>query len=223
MRIFGNTMEAYPEILRDIVKFGRTLKSNTVQNIKDVGDEYTMKELQLYSFCIVDDSDNLTTCKDPDWVKEEFKERLIALNPGEAWKLREEYWSTFLTEGKMCYTYGERMSSIIPEVIDLLGENPGTRQGIIALWERGDHFVTQGKKRVPCSMYYNLQIRDGKLDIIYHMRSSDFYEHFRNDLTLAGLLKRFIAHELEVPIGKTFMSIDSLHAYKKNWGDLNIH
>ena len=49
MRIFDNTTEAYPEILRDIVKFGRTAFSKTVQNLKDVSpEEYSMKELNLH-------------------------------------------------------------------------------------------------------------------------------------------------------------------------------
>lgn len=233
MRIFGNTAEAYPEILRDIVKFGRTLKSNTVQNWKDVGDEYIMKEVQCYSFCVTDDSDMMETCKDPEWLEKEFEERIGSLaNPGEAWKLREEYWKQCMPDGKFCYTYGQRMVRATQQVIGLLSKNQGTRQGVVCLWRDLDHSNTNGKKRVPCSMYYNLQIREGKVDIIYHMRSSDFFEHFRNDFTLACKLKQYVAAQVnalltegETPlgIGKTFMTVDSLHAYKKDWESLNIY
>ncbi len=225
MRIYSNTAEAYKEILRDIVKMGRTLKSNTVQNLKDVGDEYIMKELQLYSFMVADDSDIMETCKDPEWIKKEFQERVSMdiINPGEAWKLRSDYWQQFMTNGKLCYTYGARMARATIAVEDLLTKNPNTRQGCIVLWRDNDHYVTNGKKRVPCSMYYNIQIRDGKVDIIYHMRSSDFFEHFRNDFTLACLLKRYMADRLGLPAGNSFMSVDSLHAYKKDWGTLGIH
>lgn len=222
MRIFENTEEAYPEILRDIVKFGRLVKSNTVQNWKEVGDEYLMSEVQLYSFCVVDDSDMFDTCKDSEWVKEEFRERLVNVNPGIAWELRKNYWETVMTDGKFCYTYGERMYEIIPKVIELLKSNEGTRQAVITLWQYGDHFLTNGEKRVPCSMYYNFHYREQALDLIYHMRSSDYYEHFRNDFTLASMLKQYVAKELGVKPGKTFMSVDSLHAYKKDWASLNI-
>ena len=227
MRIFDNTAEAYPEILRDIIKFGRTAFSKTVQNLVDVGpEEYSMKELQLYSFCILDDSDRRDTCKDLEWLMLEFRERVYKQqnpNPGVAWVVREEYWRKFLKDGKFCYTYGERMQDSVNKAIDLLRYNPETRQAIISIWDRvEDTMNTGGIKRVPCTMYYNLQIREGKLDIIYHMRSSDYFEHFRNDLTLAGELKHWVANKIRVPAGKTFMSVDSLHAYKKDWGTLGI-
>ena len=228
MRIFENTAEAYPEILRDIVKFGREEFSNTVQNLTDINrDDYLMKELQLYSFCILDDSDRRFTCKDPEWVLFEHKERISPErfpNPGVAYKLREDYWKQFQdAEGKFCYTYGDRIVYALSKATKLLQKNPGTRQAIISVWDREiDPQNTGGKKRVPCSVYYNVQIRDGKLDIIYHMRSSDFFEHFKNDVTLAGELRNTIANYLKVPNGKLFMVVDSLHAYKKNWGTLGI-
>lgn len=228
MRIFDNTTEAYPEILRDIVKFGRTAFSKTVQNLKDVSpEEYSMKELQLYSFCILDDSDRRNTCKDLEWLMLEFRERVFESNnpnPGEAYIVRKEYWNKFLTDGKFCYTYGERMKPSLHKAIMLLMGNPETRQAIISVWDREiDTQNTGGIKRVPCTMYYNVQIREGKVDIIYHMRSSDFFEHFRNDLTLAGELKHFVSKSIGVPPGKTFMSVDSLHAYKKDWETLGIY
>lgn len=224
MRIFENAEEAYPEILRDLVKFGREVKSNTVQNWKDVSDDFLMKEIQLYSFCIANPTDCVLQSKDPDWVQVEFRERLANTNPGEAWELRAEYWRSVMTDGKFCYTYGERLYDVIPQVVGLLRDNPGTRQAILSLWEHKDHYNTGGKKRVPCSMYYNLQIREGALDIIYHMRSSDYYEHFRNDVALARLLQVEISRRLDnVPTGKLLMTIDSLHTYKKDWGKLNIY
>ena len=228
MRIFENTAQAYSEILRDIVKFGRIEKSNTVQNLANVSDDYIMKELQMYSFCVLDDSDRRENCKDLEWVMLEFRERVRKQrnpNPGVAWMIREEYWKTFLnTEGKFCYTYGERMLKSVNKALQLLRDNPGTRQAIISVWDRQiDVENTGGKKRVPCSMYYNIQIRDGAVDIIYHMRSSDFFEHFRNDVALAGELKGFFAANMNRPSGKLLMVIDSLHAYKKDWGTLGIY
>lgn len=232
MRVFDNTTQAYPEILRDIIKFGRVVKSNTVQNIKDVSDDFKMKELQLYSFCVLDDSDRFATCKDPDWVVKEFHERWAVgigeetelVNPGVAYKMREKYWKQFLnSRGQFCYTYGERFKNSLNKVITLLKKNLETRQGIVCLWDiHTDPISIGGNRRVPCSMYYNLQYRDGGLDIIYHMRSSDFHEHFRNDFTLASELKYAIAKSCNLNPGKTFMVIDSLHAYKKDWEYLNI-
>jgi thymidylate synthase len=72
-------------------------------------------------------------------------------------------------------------------------------------------------------MYYNFRERNGKVDIIYHMRSSDYYEHFRNDIALAYLLLKYIATLSGKEVGSLYMTIDSLHAYKKDWGKLEIY
>lgn len=227
MRIYTNSTELLEAVIRDVVKYGREVKSTTVQNLVGVSDDYLMKELQCYSFCLLNPASTLekSFVKDPEWVKAEIKERISEKgeNPGKAWELREPYWKTFLTEEKFCYSYGERITTSPGKLADLLRANPGTRQAITMIWDREvDIDNVGGKKRVPCSMYYNFQIREGKLDIIYHMRSSDIFEHFRNDVTLAYLYQDYIANLLDIPVGNLFMVVDSLHAYKKDWGSLGI-
>lgn len=69
-------------------------------------------------------------------------------------------------------------------------------------------------------MFYQFMVRDGKLDVIYVMRSSDFATHFQNDIWLADELRRYIASQLNLPIGKFIMFVSSLHIYKKDWDEL---
>ena len=71
-------------------------------------------------------------------------------------------------------------------------------------------------------MYYDFLIRqNGKgekvLHICYHQRSSDFVTHFGNDVYLAWRLMEYVAQEVGIKPGYLYHTIDSLHAYKKDW------
>jgi thymidylate synthase len=248
MRIFANTQEAFPEILRDIVKNGILNKSNSQQDQENVGDDYLSKELTAYSFMVEDPSDSVENAHHPDWVKREIIERTNTqvpwVNPGTNY-LTREYWNNYIytnARGKSIfpYAYNERMGPYLEKVVNLLLENPSTRQAILALWRQDiDGDRVNGVSRIPCSMYYNFQIRGDVLTVIYHMRSCDYFEHFRNDFALAYLIGDWVAHELKAlgrpgsfpPTAarfqdlkvKVIMSMDSLHAYKKDWGHLEIY
>ena len=67
MRVYENCKEAYDEILRDIVKFGRVVHSNNSQDL-DVKDnaDYDTKEAQFYSFVVIDDSDAVSQANHPE-------------------------------------------------------------------------------------------------------------------------------------------------------------
>lgn len=238
MRIFRNTEEAYPEILRDIVKRGVEYHSSSVQGKSTKGDDnYTYKELTLYSFMIEHPQDAVEQSKDPEWVNAEFTERVstINMNPGEAYKLREDLWKPMLNaNGKFDYSYNERIGwEHIVYVTNNICNFPSSRRNIISVWDDSiDKYRLEGPQRVPCSMYYNFRERNGVIDIIYHMRSSDYYEHFKNDIALAYLLLKYVVDvcNYDLPqendcykVGKLFMTIDSLHAYKKDWGKLEIY
>jgi len=217
-RIYQNMKEAISEIQRDIYEMGIKVHPHTMQN-KDVKDDerYETLELQNYSFCILDLSDKNSLVPVLEWCRAEFDERISpnTKNPGEAWKLRPEVWSEFLVDGRFCYTYSERMNAFeqVQNVIRELTVNPDSRQCIIHVHYPEDILIMR-KKRMPCSIYYQLMVRRGELDIIYNMRSCDFNTHFRNDIWQASELRDYIAGELGIPPGRLYMNIGSLHVYK---------
>lgn len=253
-RIYANCKEAISEIQRDLYEMGVEVHTQTMQN-KDISNDpnYSTKEMQNYSFCILnsEDKDDIVKPNELEWCHAEFAERIagwdkpkcseqvvlmnanrdeIVLqtndvpnhdypNPGEAYKLRE-VWNEFLndgSEGKFGYTYNERMAWQIDAVLEELKLHPETRQAIIEIHNRRIDQTNMGKIRVPCSMYYHLMIRDGKLDIIYNMRSTDFFTHFKNDIWLACELRNWFAKQLNIKPGKYFMNASSLHAYRKDF------
>jgi len=223
MRIFMNLGEAYPEIKRDLNKFGVIVHPNTMQDkwVAD-DDDYMTKETQLYTFCILDTTDHLDYAKDPEWCAAEFAERIDTsqevLNPGYAYKIRE-VWEEFVHDGKFGYTYHDRMAFQVQKIIDELKRNLDSRQLIVQIFDynQDNQNIGGAKIRIPCSMYYQLMYREGKLDIIYNMRSCDFSEHFTNDVSLAMMLQHHVAKEVGIEPGKMFYSAGSFHIYKKDW------
>jgi thymidylate synthase len=242
MRIYLNCNEAITDIGRELKKCSTTLHPQTYQN-KIIKDDplFDTKEIQAFQFMIIntDDKDQMPNVT-PEWCKEEFKERISqrgGVNPGEAYKLRPEVWNQFLVEKtelydddddggvrrvkKFDYNYNERISWQIPSIIEELRIRPETRQAIIEVHNNiNDLKSLGGRERIPCSMFYQFMVRDGKLDVLYVMRSSDFATHFTNDIWQADELRRFIASQVGLPIGKFIMTISSLHIYAKDWSEL---
>lgn len=230
MRIYSNSFELMSEMGRELNSYGQTVKPKTYQNkVIEGNEDFITKELICQQYC-------LTSLGDPvwlfvfshsrEWADAEFQERISPndINPGEAWKLRKDLWEQFLVDGKFDYTYNERMV-ILPYTIQLLRSDSDTRKAVLPIFNgngEDDTLYYHGNKRIPCSMYYDFLIRqNGKgekvLHICYHQRSSDFIIHFGNDVYLAWRLMEYVAKEVGVKPGYLYHTIDSLHAYKKDW------
>ena len=237
MRIYSNSFELMSELGRELNSYGQTVKPKTYQNKRIEGNEdFITKELICQQYC-------LTSLGDPvwlfvfshskEWADAEFQERIDTsniINPGKAWGLRKDLWEQFLVNGKFDYTYNERMV-ILPYTIQLLKSDSDTRKAVLPIFNgngEDDTLYYHGNKRIPCSMYYDFLIRqNGKgekvLHICYHQRSSDFAQHFGNDIYLAWRLMEYVAKEVGVKPGYLYHTIDSLHIYKKDWHFLNTN
>lgn len=213
MRIYQNFKEMYSETLRNIQEFGVEHIVHSMQN--QVG-EFKTKEIQGECFTIESHDDMYEVLEENGgnikWVEEEFKERISSdlINPGEAYKLREDVWNEFLNdgeEGKFGYTYNERIRYQLEDTIELLKKDPFTRQAVITLYEgEKDTKKRGGHNRVPCSMHYQFFINEEediatgetkkRLDVLYSIRSNDFGTHFLYDLVLAAKLGEYIAEKI---------------------------
>ena len=226
MRIYRNCSDAIGDIGREFRKVSTEVWTQTMQN-KDISEneDYKTKEIEGFSFAILDTSDkDLMPEVTKTWAEAEFEERISGsnLNPGKAWELRKEVWTEFLTDsGKFDYTYSERIGLQHQKAIHELIARPETRQAIIQIHNREIDDKVMGSKRIPCSMFYQFMLRDGKLDVIYVMRSSDFVTHFQNDIYLAIKMQEYIARFAGYKTGKFLMFVSSLHCYKKDWEKLN--
>ena len=237
MRIYSNSFELMSEMGRELNSYGQIVKPKTYQNkVIEGNEDFITKELICQQYC-------LTSLGDPvwlfvfshskEWADAEFQERIDIsdiTNPGKAWELRKDLWEQFLVNGKFDYTYNERMV-ILPYTIQLLRSDSDTRKAVLPIFNgngEDDTLYYHGNKRIPCSMYYDFLIRqNGKgekaLHICYHQRSSDFAQHFGNDIYLAWRLMEYVAKEVGVKPGYLYHTIDSLHIYKKDWHFLSCN
>ena len=237
-RVFSNVREAIKEVERELFEMGLEVNGYSFQDQIHEGDTgMVTKELQAYDFTIIaPNPDEALQCVAEwygadvlDWVWAEFKERVElpsveGTNPGEAWKLRRGVWEQFLEEsGKFSYTYAERMAPQIGLAVKELRQHPTTRQAIIEIHSNlHDLCYMGGKRRIPCSMFYQFMIRNWAIDCIYVMRSSDFLTHFVNDLALAVLLQDYMRVQVDsnfsqpLKQGNFTMFVSSLHAFAKD-------
>lgn len=235
MRIYMNWEEAYEEVKRDLAEMGILVKPKTMQDKNVEGNsDYETKELQNYCYTLLNAKSSEITGVIQPWADAEFEERIFApsiswvengirkyktINPGEAWKLREDVWKEYMHDGKMAYTYNERIwqNEQLEKIITRLKEDHDSRQLWLSIWDPNiDTDKLGGISRVPCSLGYNFQFRDGKLNMHYVMRSCDFNTHFINDVYLAIKLLEYVANEVGMEVGSFTHTMFSLHVYKKD-------
>lgn len=116
------------------------------------------------------------------------------------------------------YQYGD-----LGDVVQLLCSDPYTRQAYLPVWFPED--TGGGSKRAPCTIGYHFLMRDGKLDINYHIRSCDFVRHFRDDLYLTVRLLLWMLNACrlcssdwnDVSPGLFIMQIGSLHIFRNDY------
>lgn len=119
------------------------------------------------------------------------------------------------------YNYGD-----LDDVVQLLAGDPYTRQAYLPVWFPED--TGGGTKRAPCTIGYHFLMREGRLDINYHIRSCDFVRHFRDDMyltvrLLAWVLERCRAIDPKWSVvrpGKFIMQIGSLHLFRNDYATL---
>ena len=246
MRIYSNSFELMSEMGRELGSYGQIVKPKTYQNkVIDGNKDFITKEIICQQYCLTSLGDSswlfvYSNCE--EWAHAEFQERIswYGINPGTAWEWRKDIWEQFLVDGEFDYTYSERIwddlntSDMKPsdrklalkEVILLLRRDYDTRKAVLPIFHSSDLKYLDGSRRIPCSMYYDFLIRQNSkgekvLHICYHQRSSDFIVHFGNDVFLAWKLMEYVAKEVGIKPGYLYHTIDSLHAYKKDWKYLN--
>lgn len=229
MRIYANCYELISEAFRDVWEMGHIVHPHSMQDkVVEDNEDYSTKEITNYSYSLTSlNKISYLFFADPRarvWADAEFMERIDPnyVNPGEAWKQRPHLWKQFLNiDGQFDYSYNRRIGFSLDYVIEELKGNPDSRQAIIAIWDpMKDPAGMGGGFRIPCSIYYQILVRGGKVNIVYNQRSADVVVHFGNDVYLAWRLMLHISQEIKMSPGYLFHNIGSLHAYKKDWDKL---
>ena len=238
MRIYQTLYDAVNETARDLQVRGISVECNSYQDKKLYGEDRIVKELMGVAFKVDKPLLHRDTVleylfKDPverkrilKYCKQEIKDRCSGkpLNPGNSYKIRADMWNKFLEgTGKFSYQYAERLwtNQQFKNVIDTLKNDSGTRQAVLSVWNPDkdmDGTKTGGGNRIPCSLFYQFLIRNGRLHCIYSMRSNDFLGHHIIDLYCASGLMEYVVKELkdvypDLKVGTLTYECGSLHAF----------
>lgn len=168
------------------------------------------------------------------WAEIHFGERVSGepLNPPPShtmWLTKtEEYLAD---DAKFDHTYPERMwpktlgmtgvrfdIGDLQDVVEVLKNDPNTRQAVMPMFSYEDITAAKLGKRVPCSIAWNFMIRDGKMHCTYPLRSCDAVRHLHNDIYFANMLVLWIINQLpyDVVPGTLQMPIMSLHCFEND-------
>jgi hypothetical protein len=114
------------------------------------------------------------------------------------------------------WAYGDLL-----DLVELLVKEPHTRQGWIPLFFPEDTGIGDGGRK-PCTLGYQIIVRDGRAHIYYPLRSCDFIRHWADDCYLAVRLLLWVIDECRkrsefwknIAPGTYSMHMTSLHIFE---------
>lgn len=118
----------------------------------------------------------------------------------------------------------------LTDVVNLLREQPNTRQAFFPIWFPEDTGIGDGGRK-PCTLGYHFIQRGRKLHCVYFMRSCDLIRHWRDDAYLAVRLMLWVLEKLVlekdyawrgVTLGSLTMHMTSLHCFVNDMAELRI-
>lgn len=109
--------------------------------------------------------------------------------------------------------YGPHIKAQRDRVLAKLREDPDTRQAVIEIPRPWNTFNT---KDMPCTLSFQFLLRDGQLNLITSMRSSDVWLGLPYDVFTFTQLQNCMAGELGVKRGWFSLHMGSSHLYERD-------
>lgn len=96
-----------------------------------------------------------------------------------------------------------------------LKRDPDSRRAVIHI--RTPEDSVDAKLDVPCTLALQFFIRDGRLNLLVNMRSTDLIFGLANDVPAFTFMQEIMAHELGVELGPYIHVSNSLHIYERHF------
>ena len=182
------------------------------------------KALFNVGFTIENPMDNHINCKQRNWkykyAEAEWQwylsgDRNIS-KLGELYGKVPEIWKRMADElGRVNSNYGYQWQreNQLDNVIEMLKDNPNTRQATISIYDGKQIESGVYKYDTPCTYAVQFTIVDDKLNMCVTMRSNDLWYGFCNDQYCFSRLQLMIADKLEIRLGPYFHFAHNLHLY----------
>ena len=110
------------------------------------------------------------------------------------------------------------MRGHLADIIQLLTDNPGTRQAVLTIWRPEDLMAARkgGYNDIPCTIALIFIIRDNELHLTAHMRSCDVWLGLPYDVFCFTSIQILIAQCLRIEVGWYQQTAMSIHLYDRN-------
>ena len=96
-------------------------------------------------------------------------------------------------------------------IVNLLKENPETRQACISIYDGKEH--PDYKTDTPCTYAIQFTILHGRLDMCVTMRSNDLWYGFCNDQYCFSKLQKMVSDKLNIEPGVYYHFAHNMHLY----------
>ena len=121
-------------------------------------------------------------------------------------------------DGQLLGAYGPRLfgsggSGQLNHVIEILKQRPDSRQAVVQLFDADD---LSRAKDVPCTCTLQFLLREGRLELIVHMRSNDAFLGLPHDLFAFTMFQELVARSVGAKLGAYSHFVGSLHLYDEH-------
>ena len=106
---------------------------------------------------------------------------------------------------------GYNHTSQLDYIVNLLKENPETRQACISIYDGKEH--PDYKTDTPCTYAIQFTILHGRLDMCVTMRSNDLWYGFCNDQYCFSKLQKMVSDKLNIEPGVYYHFAHNMHLY----------
>jgi thymidylate synthase len=119
-------------------------------------------------------------------------------------------------------TYGIPVVAQWDHTVNTLLNDPFSRQAVISIFRFTDLLNKHGaiqrwvSKDIPCTISLQFLLRDGTLDCIATMRSSDVWLGLPYDVFNFSMMQNIMAGQLGVKVGHLSLNLGSFHLYESN-------
>ncbi len=114
--------------------------------------------------------------------------------------------------GEIEAPYGLLVKDQVPRVIEMLKEDPDSRQAVLTIYNGHEH--QKSMLNVPCTCLLQFFVRDGKLELIVYMRSNDLWWGTPYDVYQFTAMQELIGAALEMDLGTYTHIAGSGHIYE---------
>lgn len=137
------------------------------------------------------------------------------------------FWNSITDDGKTANSaYGARLFRENEKIAggrinqweyikNELNNDPDSRRAVMHIRVPDDS--VDAKLDVPCTLALQFFIRDGKLNLMVNMRSSDLILGIAYDIPAFTIFQELMALELDVPVGRYIHVSNSLHVYEQHF------